>query len=100
MCGPIGPRAGTPQVFGTSNGRNFRRFPMRLRFPALLTAAAAAVLTPSLYTQLDAKPTGPKTDGQYIFRYDTFGDEELWTGILRMNEVIQSAVSPKTALSV
>src|SRR6185503_11096255 len=38
-------------------------------------------------------------DGQAIFRFDTFGDEQLWTDVLRMNEAI-SAVSPATALSV
>ena len=40
-----------------------------------------------------------KRDGQAIFRYDTFGDEQLWTDVLRMHEVI-STVSPKTALAV
>lgn len=38
--------------------------------------------------------------GQQIFRFDTFGDEQLWTDTLRMHEVIQSSVSPVTALSV
>jgi hypothetical protein len=38
-------------------------------------------------------------DGQEIFRYDTFGDEQLWTNVLRMHEVIQT-VDPATALSV
>lgn len=38
--------------------------------------------------------------GQQIFRYETFGDETFWTDQLKMNEVIESAVSPKTALSV
>jgi mono/diheme cytochrome c family protein len=37
--------------------------------------------------------------GQAIFRYDTFGDEQLWTDVLRMHEVI-ATVSPATALSV
>lgn len=37
--------------------------------------------------------------GRQIFRYDTFGDEQLWTGVLRMHEVIAS-VSPATALAV
>ena len=70
-------------------------------FPTLvLSAAAAAALFVSLASAPDAKPGGNKTDGQYIFRFDTFGDEDLWTGILRMHEVIQSAVSPRTALSV
>jgi cytochrome c5 len=38
-------------------------------------------------------------DGQQIFRYDTFGDEQLWTNVLRMHEVIPN-VDPATALSV
>ena len=37
--------------------------------------------------------------GQGIFRFDTFGDEQLWTNVLRMHEVIP-AVSPATALAV
>jgi hypothetical protein len=37
--------------------------------------------------------------GQEIFRYDTFGDEQLWTDVLRMHEVIP-AISPATALAV
>ena len=38
--------------------------------------------------------------GQWVFRYDTFGDEIKWTDTLHLNQVIQSAVSPATALSV
>ena len=34
-----------------------------------------------------------------IFRHDTFGDEQLWTDVLRMHEVI-ATVSPSTALAV
>ena len=37
--------------------------------------------------------------GQSIFRFDTFGDEQLWTGMLRMHEAI-SRVPPATALAV
>jgi mono/diheme cytochrome c family protein len=37
--------------------------------------------------------------GQAIFRFDTFGDEQLWTGVLRLHEVLP-AVSPATALAV
>jgi hypothetical protein len=53
-----------------------------------------------------APPTTPPLDpalvaqGLDIFRFDTFGDESFWTGTLKMNEVIQSAVDPTTALSV
>jgi len=38
-------------------------------------------------------------DGQAIFRFDTFGDEQLWTGVLRMHEAI-ATVDPATALNV
>src|SRR5687768_8219870 len=38
-------------------------------------------------------------DGQAIFRYDTFGDEQLWTDTLRMHEVLPK-VDPATALAV
>jgi cytochrome c5 len=40
------------------------------------------------------------TQGQQIFRFDTFGDETQWTDTLRMHEVIRTAVDPTTALSV
>jgi mono/diheme cytochrome c family protein len=38
-------------------------------------------------------------DGQAIFRFDTFGDEQLWTNVLRMHEPI-ATVDPATALAV
>ena len=38
-------------------------------------------------------------EGQAIFRFDTFGDEQLWTDVLRMHEVLQK-VPPITALQV
>jgi hypothetical protein len=37
--------------------------------------------------------------GRAIFRFDTFGDEQFWTGVLHMHEAV-AAVSPATALSV
>jgi hypothetical protein len=37
--------------------------------------------------------------GRAIFRFDTFGDEQLWTGVLRMHEPI-ATLSPKQALGV
>jgi mono/diheme cytochrome c family protein len=39
-------------------------------------------------------------DGKTIFRFDTFGDEQLWTDTLRIHEVIETSVSPVTALGV
>jgi hypothetical protein len=38
-------------------------------------------------------------DGQNIFRFDTFGDEDFWGGTIRLHEAI-AKVSPATALSV
>jgi len=38
-------------------------------------------------------------EGRRIFRFDTFGDEVFWTGVLRLNEPI-AQVSPRTALAV
>ena len=40
-----------------------------------------------------------RLDGKAIFRFDTFGDEQLWTDALRMHEAI-ATVDPATALSV
>jgi cytochrome c5 len=39
-------------------------------------------------------------EGQRIFRFDTFGDEQFWTDTLRMNEVVEKSVDPTTALTV
>lgn len=51
---------------------------------------------------LDLPPLDPQLvqEGQEVFRYDTFGDETFWTDVLQMNEVIETAVSPNTALAV
>jgi mono/diheme cytochrome c family protein len=38
-------------------------------------------------------------EGREIFRFDTFGDEAFWTGVLRLHEPL-SEVSPRTALEV
>src|SRR5688572_835465 len=66
-----------------------------------LVAATLAVLAIALLAIISMP--GPATsaqtlDGQTIFRFDTFGDEQLWTDVLRMHEVIQAKVSPKIAL--
>jgi mono/diheme cytochrome c family protein len=68
----------------------------------LRTAASPLLERPALSGSHDpdqgaasAKPMS----GQAIFRFDTFGDEQLWTNVLRMHEAIPS-VSPVTALAV
>ena len=39
-------------------------------------------------------------EGEQIFRFDTFGDEQLWTDTLRLHEVVETSVDPTTALGV
>jgi cytochrome c5 len=39
-------------------------------------------------------------EGQRVFRFDTFGGEQLWTDSLRLHEVIEKNVDPTTALKV
>ncbi len=38
--------------------------------------------------------------GKQIFRFETYGDERLWTDQLKMHRVVESAVDPLTALAV
>ena len=59
-------------------------------------AAAASIYVVSLAVAL---PGAQSPDGKSIFRFDTFGDEQLWTDVLQMQQVI-AKVSPATALSV
>jgi mono/diheme cytochrome c family protein len=66
--------------------------------PRILTSLVVVLCAIAFITPTTANL---QTDqGQQIFRFDTFGDEQLWTDTLHMNEVIQSSVSPATALSV
>lgn len=41
-----------------------------------------------------------KFDGKQVFRFETFGDEQYWTTKLRLNEAIQAALDPVTALEL
>jgi hypothetical protein len=58
---------------------------------------------PDLRAQQSASATASAqqrlADGKEIFRFDTFGDEQLWTDVLRMHEVLPG-VTPATALAV
>ena len=40
------------------------------------------------------------SEGQRIFRYDTFGDEQFWTDKARLHEVINTQLQPLEALSL
>ncbi len=40
------------------------------------------------------------SEGMRVFRFDTFGDEQVWTDTLRLHEVVEKNVDPVTALKV
>jgi hypothetical protein len=57
------------------------------------TATGAGAASDDLSPQMVA-------EGQQIFRFDTFGDEQFWTDSLHLNAVVEQAVDPTTALKV
>jgi hypothetical protein len=59
--------------------------------------AFAAVGLPLLASAAD---DGLVSEGQKIFRFDTFGDEQLWTDKLGLHKVVEQKVDPVTALKV
>src|SRR5687768_4474134 len=65
-------------------------------------AAACGDDDPTPPDVFDNGPLDPNlvAQGKDIFRFDTFGDEVYWTDTLRMHEVIETGVSPSTALQV
>jgi len=70
----------------------------RRRARAALGLAGAVAVGATLW--IGATPATDKPDGRQTFRFDTFGDEHLWTDTLRLHEVIAKSVDPTTALSV
>ena len=72
-----------------------RRSPSSRR--AIGPFAVLTALVASISVWVAAAPT---LDGKTIFRFDTFGDEQLWNDTLGLHEVIQDAVSPIAALGV
>src|SRR5207237_98328 len=83
--------------------------PMRLIGAAsivfvLAMAHAISGFAPAMQTELKGSSSGHDgeqtlRDGRAIFRFDTFGDEQLWTDVLRMHEAV-ATVNPATALAV
>jgi mono/diheme cytochrome c family protein len=71
---------------------------MRLIKAGFLVYLIALAFGMSGFAQSEQRPLNP-SDGQEIFRFDTFGDEQLWTNVLRMHDVLPS-VAPATALAV
>jgi hypothetical protein len=92
-----------------------------LRFATKIGAAAALVLLGgALFTLSAVSKTTHRhatrtafndrlfQQGRHIFRFDTFGDEQFWGGVLQLQKAIEGSkhggvgpgVSPKTALAV
>jgi hypothetical protein len=76
---------------------------MRRVIPILSVAgaialAAVATVGPREAVSAAAQPASSTKplDGQQVFRFDTFADEQLWTDVLRLHEVLPS-VPPETA---
>jgi mono/diheme cytochrome c family protein len=87
--------------------REARQEPRSLLRTSALFAAMAAIgvvatiaASPSPQQAKHPNDAALIAEGQRIFRFDTFGDERLWTDQLRMHEVVESAVDPTTALAV
>jgi hypothetical protein len=70
----------------------------------LAMAHAISGFAPATQTELKGSSSGQDgeqtlREGRAIFRFDTFGDEQLWTDVLRMHEAV-ATVNPATALAV
>lgn len=83
------------------------------RIPAIViaTVIACAACTPAKEVADARPPTASEVvtddssaqslaDGRGVFRDETFGDEQFWTDTLHLNQVIEKAVDPTTALKV
>lgn len=82
---------------------------------AAALGCATAILMSSLPSRVSAQTQTRTVDaatllaeGQKTFRFDTFGDEDFWGGVLKLHQVIAGSklggvgpgVSPKTAIGV
>lgn len=75
---------------------------MRTRSWSLAAAACLVLAAPLLIAQSESQPDtsqSPAARGRQIFRFDAFGDEQLWTDTLQLHTAI-AKVSPATALAV
>ena len=67
-----------------------------------LIGASATVFALALILGVSNARPAPKVkslDGQQIFRFDTFGDEQLWTKEFRLQEALET-LTPEAALGV
>lgn len=65
----------------------------------LIGTASTLFAVAVFFAQFEPASEAKQLNGRQIFRFDTFGDEQLWTDVLRMHEVV-ATLDPTTALSV
>jgi mono/diheme cytochrome c family protein len=58
------------------------------------------VITLAMAAAAPAADESLVAEGQKIFRFETFGDEQLWTDKLGLHKVVEQKVDPTTALKV
>lgn len=77
-------------------------FPLAVRSPRSLMGLASLLVLCACGGGSGPAAPDPQliAQGRQIFRFDTFGDEAQWTDTLRLHEVIETGVSPATALAV
>ena len=61
---------------------------------------ASDAIPPAGGIQPTENSTALIADGKQVFRFDTMGDEQLWTDKLRLHEVVEKNVDPTTALKI
>ena len=70
----------------------------------VLCLAACLIPSDNLIGRPVASDAGRDEDriaeGREIFRFDTFGDEQLWTDALKLHEVIEASLDPLSALEL
>lgn len=100
-CASDDDEAGTTPAAGNNNGNDAGQTTTLGGAPnqpagGRPVAEGGAVPVGGAGSLMEACPSG---DGQCIFRNDTFGDEQLWTDTLRLQEVVQS-LKPSAALKL
>ena len=67
---------------------------------AKLAILGVPLLCGATLSSTQKPPAALVAEGKQVFRFETFGDEKLWTDTLRLHEVIEKSVDPTTALKV
>ncbi|MEP6655425.1 MAG: hypothetical protein ABJA82_18820 [Myxococcales bacterium] len=100
VIGRVTPGRGRSPSPSSGASGDARRVFSRLMPIALGAAMGASACGPDKSAGMPTVDAALAAKGKDIFRFDTFGDESFWTDTLKMNQVIQAAVDPTTALSV